>query len=442
MRRGTSGRERNSAFERLPSTDRGLGWYIIRHRLRQHLEAASIRRNRRQPSTFLCSYSVVLSIDRTTHFRPFDLERLSPVVLADPLASLASASTSAAAMQPNAPASRAPRSTPAPKRRPGRPPTYVFDRPDSELTENERRLRSAVLKRRQRQNRSYRRRKLAKEALAARSGGPSGIGLPLPLPHPPTDGSAAPGYPDLSLPHPQLQSGLAHHLPMPSVGMQHLPAPAAPLQHLPSQPLQHISQPAPPVSHLPGPLQRPSFLPRLGEFARDSAPAPAYPRGLPDFSRSLPDPTSSGFFPGAPGSSAPPVDPSYYRGAPMPAASLPSASLPTASLPISNTASSSFHPAPAVSLSLPLPTPASTFAPGSSLPLPAPGLPSPGASDALLSANPAEAMRTSSGSPASAINAWVHRYYDAGPQPAVPFSHLAPGYDATTATPTEVALVQ
>ncbi len=54
------------------------------------------------------------------------------------------------------------------KRRPGRPPTYVFDRPDEELTENERRLRSAVLKRRERQNRSYRRRKLAKnQQLAA-----------------------------------------------------------------------------------------------------------------------------------------------------------------------------------------------------------------------------------------------------------------------------------
>lgn len=52
------------------------------------------------------------------------------------------------------------------KRRPGRPPTYVFDRPEGELTENERRLKASVMKRRQRQNRSYHRRKRAKELMA------------------------------------------------------------------------------------------------------------------------------------------------------------------------------------------------------------------------------------------------------------------------------------
>lgn len=49
------------------------------------------------------------------------------------------------------------------KRRPGRPPVYKFDKPDSELSENERRLKGAVLKRRQRQNKSYHRKKLLRE---------------------------------------------------------------------------------------------------------------------------------------------------------------------------------------------------------------------------------------------------------------------------------------
>lgn len=45
------------------------------------------------------------------------------------------------------------------QRRPGRPATYIFDKPESELTEEDRKLRNAVLKRRSRQNRSYYRRK-------------------------------------------------------------------------------------------------------------------------------------------------------------------------------------------------------------------------------------------------------------------------------------------
>lgn len=46
----------------------------------------------------------------------------------------------------------------ATKRR-GRPPTYQFTRPESELTESERLLKQSILNRRERQNASYRRRK-------------------------------------------------------------------------------------------------------------------------------------------------------------------------------------------------------------------------------------------------------------------------------------------
>ncbi|KAJ8903068.1 hypothetical protein NDN08_006383 [Rhodosorus marinus] len=49
-------------------------------------------------------------------------------------------------------------------RRPGRPATYIFDRPDDELTEEDRKLKNAVLKRRSRQNRSYQKRKMMKLA--------------------------------------------------------------------------------------------------------------------------------------------------------------------------------------------------------------------------------------------------------------------------------------
>lgn len=48
-------------------------------------------------------------------------------------------------------------------RKPGRPPTYLFDKAEGELTENEKRLRKSVMKRRARQNRSYHRRKKARE---------------------------------------------------------------------------------------------------------------------------------------------------------------------------------------------------------------------------------------------------------------------------------------
>lgn len=53
-----------------------------------------------------------------------------------------------------------------PKRRPGRPPVYVFTKPDAELSENERRLKGAVLKRRMRQNKSYHRKKRLRQVQA------------------------------------------------------------------------------------------------------------------------------------------------------------------------------------------------------------------------------------------------------------------------------------
>uniref|UniRef100_A0A7S0ZF07 Uncharacterized protein n=1 Tax=Timspurckia oligopyrenoides TaxID=708627 RepID=A0A7S0ZF07_9RHOD len=45
------------------------------------------------------------------------------------------------------------------RRRPGRPQRYFFDRPDSELSETELRLKNSIIKRRERQNRSYRQRR-------------------------------------------------------------------------------------------------------------------------------------------------------------------------------------------------------------------------------------------------------------------------------------------
>ncbi|CAN8071191.1 unnamed protein product [Agarophyton chilense] len=48
-----------------------------------------------------------------------------------------------------------------PKR--GRPPTYKFLKPDSELSENEKRLKESVLKRRQRQNRSYQEKRMRRQ---------------------------------------------------------------------------------------------------------------------------------------------------------------------------------------------------------------------------------------------------------------------------------------
>lgn len=51
------------------------------------------------------------------------------------------------------------------KLKPGRPPLYVFDKPDEQLSKNERRLKHAVMKRRLRQNRSYHRKKRLRQAL-------------------------------------------------------------------------------------------------------------------------------------------------------------------------------------------------------------------------------------------------------------------------------------
>lgn len=76
-----------------------------------------------------------------------------------------------------------PKSFDAPmKRRPGRPPVYVFTKPDAELSENERRLKKAVLKRRNRQNRSYHRKKRLKAVQSHHSpmnSQPSDIPLPM-----------------------------------------------------------------------------------------------------------------------------------------------------------------------------------------------------------------------------------------------------------------------
>ncbi|PXF43198.1 hypothetical protein BWQ96_07073 [Gracilariopsis chorda] len=55
------------------------------------------------------------------------------------------------------------------KRKPGRPPTYVFSKPDHELSENERRLKGSVIKRRIRQNRSYHRKKRQRQLQAETS---------------------------------------------------------------------------------------------------------------------------------------------------------------------------------------------------------------------------------------------------------------------------------
>ncbi len=49
-------------------------------------------------------------------------------------------------------------------RKPGRPATYVFNKPDSELSEAERKLKLSIEKRRLRQNRSYHRRKALRAA--------------------------------------------------------------------------------------------------------------------------------------------------------------------------------------------------------------------------------------------------------------------------------------
>lgn len=49
------------------------------------------------------------------------------------------------------------------KLKPGRPPLYVFTKPDDELSKNERRLKDSVMKRRIRQNRSYHRKKLLQQ---------------------------------------------------------------------------------------------------------------------------------------------------------------------------------------------------------------------------------------------------------------------------------------
>jgi len=126
--------------------------------------------------------------------------------------------------------------TPAVKRRPGRPPTYVFDRPDDELTENERRLRSAVLKRRERQNRSYRRRKLLKSQQLAKAHQAAAAAYIPPVP------------PPVQVTQGQTRT---HHQP-------HLPALVRPYDSIPHPPPPDVS--SGPTSSL---RAAPLFLPRL-----------------------------------------------------------------------------------------------------------------------------------------------------------------------------------
>lgn len=195
-------------------------------------------------------------------------------------------------MEPNEPPLPPARAPAASKRRPGRPPTYVFNGLDSEMSENERRLRRAVLKRRQRQNRSYRRKKLAKEALAARQNAVEHLVLPIPAEGMYTRSAAA----DMSLmPHSlgqnlQIPGPPQWNLAQPLASPQHFPVPAASHQYMlkPAQALQNLSQP----SLMPCSDQRKSVLPRLGDFNRDRPQVPAYYRRLPDFARSLPDPSA------------------------------------------------------------------------------------------------------------------------------------------------------
>lgn len=67
------------------------------------------------------------------------------------------------------------------KLKPGRPPVYVFDKPDDQLSKNERRLKHAVMKRRLRQNRSYHRKKRLSQALTFMQR------TDIPVPQPPSD---------------------------------------------------------------------------------------------------------------------------------------------------------------------------------------------------------------------------------------------------------------
>lgn len=106
------------------------------------------------------------------------------------------------------------------KRRPGRPPTYVFSKPDSELSENERRLKGSVIKRRLRQNRSYHKKKRLKELAeqAAREHHPPHLHPAQPAADPAT--RTTPHFP----PH-DLALALGHHHVPPnfSLSPSHLP---------------------------------------------------------------------------------------------------------------------------------------------------------------------------------------------------------------------------
>eukprot|EP00177_Eucheuma_denticulatum_P003969 GFKZ01007172.1.p1 GENE.GFKZ01007172.1~~GFKZ01007172.1.p1 ORF type:complete len:733 (+),score=95.60 GFKZ01007172.1:261-2459(+) len=136
------------------------------------------------------------------------------------------------------------------KRRPGRPPTYIFSKPDSELSENERRLKGSVIKRRLRQNRSYHRKKQLKE-LEKQAGKP-----------PPHNARPPPGQAP-AFAHPAYR----HANPPPSapLSLSSMSSAALPVSLPPL-----ASQPTRPV------LQTTEHVFRSFPFFADDAPAPAF----------------------------------------------------------------------------------------------------------------------------------------------------------------------
>lgn len=113
-----------------------------------------------------------------------------------------------------------------PKRRPGRPPTYIFNKPDAELSENERRLKGSVIKRRLRQNRSYHKKKRLRQIAAQ-----SQPQLPY-LSHTPILPASSPQPLHLPLSLPPHQT---HSAPL------HSPLPPFPISPLPSNHNTRIS---------------------------------------------------------------------------------------------------------------------------------------------------------------------------------------------------------
>lgn len=126
------------------------------------------------------------------------------------------------------------------KRRPGRPPTYIFSKPDSELSENERRLKGSVIKRRLRQNRSYHRKKQLKE-LEKQAGKP-----PPRNPRQPTGQTPAIAHPAFRHANP---AQLSAPLSLSAMSSAALPASLPPLASQPSRTVlptaEHVFRPFP-----------------------------------------------------------------------------------------------------------------------------------------------------------------------------------------------------